>query len=207
MHTSLLTDVIVSSIQVACVVAVGGALAAIVRVDAADVRYLYWRALLALCLALPWLQARQTIVSAGPASSPALAVTAPAGAVITANAVAVHTPSVDWVSLAGWILIAGIAFRLARVAVGLWRLRRLRTAGYQAPLSDVHDEIQELVRTRAEIRYVPAVSPSPLVFGVLWCSCPRPCACNRPTSGVSCCAMSFFTCAATTGPGWSRRSS
>ena len=60
MDTSLLSDVVVYSVQVACVVAIGGALASIVRIDAADVRYFYWRALLALCLALPWIQVRQT---------------------------------------------------------------------------------------------------------------------------------------------------
>ena len=61
MDTSLLSDVVAYSAQVACVVAIGGALTAIVRIDAAGVRYFYWRALLALCLALPWLQVRQTV--------------------------------------------------------------------------------------------------------------------------------------------------
>ena len=73
MDTSLLSDVVVYSVQVACVVAIGGALASIVRIDAADVRYFYWRALLALCLALPWLQVRQTIVSPMVAATPVLA--------------------------------------------------------------------------------------------------------------------------------------
>ena len=71
MDTSLLSDVVAYSAQVACVVAIGGALAAIVRIDAAGVRYFYWRALLALCLALPWLQVRQTVT---PLVTPASAI-------------------------------------------------------------------------------------------------------------------------------------
>ena len=49
-ETNLLMDVVAYSAQVTCVVALGALLAAVVRVDAAGVRYVYWRALLALCL-------------------------------------------------------------------------------------------------------------------------------------------------------------
>ena len=66
MDTSLLSDLVVYSAQVACVVAVGGGAAALVRIDAAGVRYVYWRALLALCLVLPWLQVRQIVTSVVP---------------------------------------------------------------------------------------------------------------------------------------------
>ena len=58
-ETNLLMDVVAYSAQVACVVAVGAVLAALVRIDAAGVRYVYWRALLAICLVLPWLQVRR----------------------------------------------------------------------------------------------------------------------------------------------------
>ena len=78
MDTSLLSDVVVYSVQVAFVVAIGGALASIVRIDAADVRYFYWRSMLALCLVLPWLQVRQTITSVVP-SAPAVQVTSSSG--------------------------------------------------------------------------------------------------------------------------------
>ena len=40
MDTSLLSDVVVYSVQLAFVVAIGGALTSIVRIDAADVRLL-----------------------------------------------------------------------------------------------------------------------------------------------------------------------
>jgi protein TonB len=163
MDTSLLSDVAVYSIQVACVVVIGGALASAVRIDAADVRYFYWRSVLALCLALPWLQTRQTIVSTGVPASPVSAASFAGDASVAAAPAVMPAMSVDWVAIAGWILGAGMVFRLARVGVGLWRLRRLRTEGHPAPLCDVHDEVQQLVRARAEIRYVS--SGQPVTFG------------------------------------------
>ena len=163
MDTNLLSDVVAYSAQVACVVAIGGALAAIVRIDAAGVRYFYWRALLALCLALPWLQVRQTVAPVM-ASAPAIQVVSSPGRVsVAADAVAIPTASVDWVALVGWVLVAGIVIRLAGVGLGFWRLRRLRTEGYLAPLCDPHDDVQQLVRARAEIRYVS--SGQPVTFG------------------------------------------
>jgi TonB family protein len=163
MDTRLLSDVVVYSVQVACVVGIGGVLAAIVRIDAADVRYFYWRSMLALCLALPWLQVRQTIASVE-APAPEVQVASSLGSITAAvDAAAIPTPSVDWLMLVGWVLVAGIVIRLAGVGVGLWRIRRLRADGYLAPLCDVHDDMQQLVRARAEIRYVS--SGQPVTFG------------------------------------------
>ena len=162
MDTSLLSDVVVYSIQVACVVVIGGALASAVRIDAADVRYFYWRSLLALCLAMPWLQARQTIVAPVVPAAPIAAAPSAGDATIAVAAAAMPATPIDWVVIVSWVLVAGMVFRLARVGVGLWRLRRLRTEGYAEPC-DVHDEMQQLVRTRAEIRYVP--SGQPVTFG------------------------------------------
>jgi len=53
-----LTNLVAYSAQLACVAAAGSLLASLVRIDAASVRYTYWRALLALCILLPWLQGR-----------------------------------------------------------------------------------------------------------------------------------------------------
>jgi protein TonB len=69
----------------------------------------------------------------------------------------------DWKALVLGILVTGVVFRLFRVGVGSWRLRRLRQTGRLAPRCRVHDEAQELVRARAEIRYVP--SGQPVTFG------------------------------------------
>jgi TonB family protein len=161
MDASLLSDVIAHGVQVACIVAVGGALAAIIRIDAADLRYLYWRALLALCLVLPWIQVRQRIESSAPIS--AVAAEVGGGEVAAAGDLSTMPSTVDWLSLVGWVLVAGIVFRLVRVAIGLWRLRQLRTAGRIAQPCEAHEDAQGLVRARAEIRYVP--SGQPVTFG------------------------------------------
>lgn len=42
--------------QLLCLVATAGLVAALLRVDAAGVRFVYWRSVLALSLALPWTQ-------------------------------------------------------------------------------------------------------------------------------------------------------
>jgi hypothetical protein len=60
-HSILLTDLIAWSAQAACLAAVGGLLPGLLRLDAPGVRYAYFRALLAVCLALPWLQSRQAM--------------------------------------------------------------------------------------------------------------------------------------------------
>ena len=44
--------------QILCIVALGAWLPAVLRLDAAEVRYAYWRGLGVLCLAIPWIQAR-----------------------------------------------------------------------------------------------------------------------------------------------------
>jgi protein TonB len=164
MESTLLVNLVAYSAQVALVVAVGAALAALVRVDAAGVRYVYWRALLAICLLLPWLQVRRSIVVALPPSSTSTIASTPVdGITVSAAASAIPSPAMDWAALAVWAFAAGVAFRLCRTVLGLWRLRRLRRAGVLAPECDVHTEMLQLVRARAEIRYVR--SGQPVTFG------------------------------------------
>jgi TonB family protein len=160
--TDLLMDVVAYSAQVTCVVAVGAMLAALVPVDAAGVRYLYWRALLALCLLLPWLQVRRSIVVALPPSS-TIASPPTESIAMSAAASSIPAPITDWVALAAWVLAAGVVVRAFCTGIGLWRLRRLRHTGVLAPACDVHDEVQQLVRVRAEIRYVRGGQP--VTFG------------------------------------------
>jgi protein TonB len=162
MDATLLGNLVAYSAQVALLVLVGAGLAALVRIDAAGVRYVYWRALLALCLILPWLPVRRSVVvtiadtvpiALLPSSSvPVGAQTAPLPAGVT-----------DWMSLLGWVIVAGVVLRVCWVGLGLWRLRRLRLAATIAPPCLVHEESQEIVRARAEIRYVS--SGQPVTFG------------------------------------------
>ena len=128
MDTSLLSDVVVYSVQVACVVAIGGVLTAIVRIDAADVRYFYWRSMLALCLALPWLQVRQTVTSiVAPAPQVQVASSSEHGAAVDASAI--PAPTLTGSRSSDGSSSTGMVIRLAGIGIGFWRLRRLRTAG------------------------------------------------------------------------------
>jgi TonB family protein len=68
--------------------------------------------------------------------------------------------------LVGIVLASGAALRFAWLAGGLVRLRRLRRAGARVPESPANDEVQTLLRARAEIRYVDAVG-QPVTFGFL----------------------------------------
>jgi TonB family protein len=162
MDATLLSDVLAFSAQVACVVAVGSLLPLLVRIDAAGVRYAYWRVLLALCLALPWLQSRQSVSPV--IEAVATAAIAPAAVLPMVQGGAPPVPAFEWAPFIGWILVAGIALRLSRFGLGLWRLRRLRALGRRAPASEEHEELQWRVGARAEIRYVEAGQP--VTFGV-----------------------------------------
>jgi TonB family protein len=73
--------------------------------------------------------------------------------------------SVDWIAIAIWLAAAGVVARLAWIAIGLVRLRRLRTAGQQSPDTTDQDDLQRILGTRAEVRYVDTL-PHPVTFGV-----------------------------------------
>jgi len=156
--THLVADVLAVSAQIACVIALAGVIASIVRIDAASVRYQYWRAILLLCVALPWLQPRQPpgpilkVVSA--LALPTMIPVEPA-----ATTVRVTPPELPWAIVASSIVVAGIAVMLAGVVIGLLRLRRFRRLGVEAAPNADHDDLQWALGTRAEIRYVPDIQP------------------------------------------------
>ena len=157
--SALLSDVMVWSAQVACIAAIGGLLPSLFRLEAPGVRYTYFRALLALCLVLPWLQERQATF---PGVTTGTVTTAFVG--VPADVVAM-TPRVSWITVLAVCLALGIVARGAWVAVGLVRLARLRTAGYVMPWQKDHDDLQRMLDTRAEIRYVVGIG-QPVTFGV-----------------------------------------
>jgi TonB family protein len=163
MDAPLLGNLLAYSAQVALLVVLGAGLAAVVRIDAPAVRYVYWRALLALCLVLPWLPARRSMVVTI-TDTTAIALLPPSGLPAGAHTAPIVAGTFDWMSLIGWVLVSGVVVRVCWVGVGLWRLRRLRRAGIVAPSCPVHEEMQELVRARAEIRYVS--SGQPVTFGL-----------------------------------------
>jgi len=162
MDATLLGNLVAYSAQVALLVVVGAGLAALVRVDAAGVRYVYWRALLALCLILPWLPVRRSVVVTIADTVP-IALLPSSSVSVGAQTAPVPAGVTDWVSLLGWVIVAGVVLRVCWVGLGLWRLRRLSRAGTIAAPCVIHEEAQDLVRARAEIRYVS--SGQPVTFG------------------------------------------
>jgi periplasmic protein TonB len=154
----LVVDVLAFSAQIACVIAIAGVIASIVRIDAASVRYQYWRAVLLLCVALPWLQPRQppgpvlTVVSV--LALPTMTAVEP-----IATTDRVTPPGLPWALIASAIVVAGIGVMLAGVVIGLLRLRRFRRLGIEAAPNADHDDLQWALGTHAEIRYVPDIQP------------------------------------------------
>ena len=101
MDATLLGNLVAYSAQVALLVLVGAGLAALVRVDAAGVRYVYWRALLALCLILPWLPVRRSVLVTIADTVPIALLPSSSLPVGTQTAL-VPAGVTDWVSLLGW---------------------------------------------------------------------------------------------------------
>ncbi len=161
MDAVTVSNLLAYSAQIVGIAAVGSLLSVLLRVDAAGVRYAYWRLLLVLCLILPWVQGRHEPATDQAASS-AVSTTQAATAAVATD-VGIGPASFDWAPLLFGVLVAGAMVRLMWLAAGLVRLRRLRTAGHLAAPCDEHDELQRLI-ARAEIRYVPDIS-QPLTFG------------------------------------------
>jgi protein TonB len=156
------SNLVAYSAQVALVAAGGTLLLMLLRVHAPAVRYAYWRALLALCLALPWIQGRQM------QAPEQLVVDVSVGAADAAGvAAATAAPSMslpDWSALVLWTIAGGASLRLLWMAVSLYRLRRLRMAG--APGADPQErELQDTIGITARIRYADEIA-QPVTFGL-----------------------------------------
>jgi TonB family protein len=159
--STLLTDLIAWSAQAACIVAIGGLLPTLLRLEAPAVRYTYFRALLALCLALPWMQGRQAVFARATMDD-----FAPVLIGVTTSAEAMTAAStIPWLTALAICVALGIVVRGTWMAIGLRRLARLRTAGYVLPWCEDHDEPQRALGTRAEIRYVVGLR-QPVTFGL-----------------------------------------
>jgi protein TonB len=161
MDTLTLTNLAAYSAQVVSIVLVATAVAALMRIDVPGLRYIFWRGVLALCLLLPLLQARQT-----PQRPAAGSVSVETGIAVSVTPSGPARSSVDWTALAVPLLAAGAAARLGWLAVSFGRLRRLRRRGAPAAACAAHDELQQIIGTRCEIRYVAGLR-QPATFGLL----------------------------------------
>jgi protein TonB len=166
----LLTNVAAYSAQVLCLAALGGLLSAVVRINTPAVRYAYWRALVVLCIALPWLQGRQVPATDASVIRDSVFLLAPeTGAAWQDGATAPAAPSPatvpPWPTIALVLLTAGAGARLLWLTVGLMRLGRLRRAGQVAELSDDEETLRAAIAPRASVREVAGLR-QPVTFGL-----------------------------------------
>ncbi len=153
------------SAQVALIV--GAALLSLrmLRLDAPAVRYTLLRAVLAVCLLAPLLQARQPLARPGARASADLGGARLASAADEdRDAPALGSPLAPLALPLRLVVATGTALRLLWIGAGLVRLRRLRRAGQATAGIGEHDELQALLGTRAAVRYVPQLG-QPVTFG------------------------------------------
>jgi TonB family protein len=156
-------------LQSTAVVAVALGALRLLRIHAPGPRYAALRGTLAFAMALPLLQPRVTTETA--TLSPlvmernAALHRSPAAGVAPAPITADASPLQGglWASLAGIVLLVGIAVRLVWLGAGLWRLQRLRSAG-EIAAGEEHKDLQQVIGTSAALRYVAGLE-QPLTFG------------------------------------------
>ena len=157
-----LGNVLAWSLQAAVIVGAACVLPWLLRLDAAGVRYAYWRGVALLCLALPWIQPYRQVH----ASPPSAAVTVVDTFATSAVSSAAHTiPHTDWAAVAFATMAIGIVLRLLWLGFGLVKLRQLHLSAAMEPTVVVDADLQSTLGTRAHIRYAPDLD-QPVTFGV-----------------------------------------
>jgi TonB family protein len=160
------------SLQVAVVVAAAGLIARLLHVDAPGARYAWWRVVLVLCLALPALQPWQHPAAATDTLLVADARPGTQSERLTGSAVAPPDAPARFArrgaaaALITVTLALGTALRLAWLAAGLYRLRRVRQSGPGADCVELYGDVQALMQVQAEFRCVDALR-QPATFGIL----------------------------------------
>lgn len=150
------------TVQVALVVALATVVGWLLRIETPGVRYVYWRAIFALCVVLPFIQGRElTDLTVATTTSVAESI----ASVSTSAPGTTTRSSFDPWPLLLPALVTGVALRLLWLAFSLIRLRRLRHAGEPANQTAIHRELQEWIGVRCEIRYVPQLR-QPVTFGL-----------------------------------------
>lgn len=162
MDAITLTNVFAYSAQIASIALVAGALPTLLRLQSPVVRHSYWRAVLAVCLLLPWLQTPQRVTEGQSAVGHVT--------VFTLESLAIGSPSpvataLAWPAFVLMSLAVGAMARLTWLVVGWLRLCRLRTRGEPAGDDDYVD-LQRAAGARAEIRYL-ADLEQPVMFGIV----------------------------------------
>jgi TonB family protein len=159
---TVIHNLVAGSAQLVLIVTGAALLERLVRVDAAGVRYFYWRAIAALCVVLPWIQSYQPAGRQAPAAGTGTVEVVAAGVSAAAASPIGHT---DWAAIAALAIAAGAGGRLLWIAGGFMTLRRLR--GEAAPVTACApgSDLQQTLGTHAEIRYAAHLA-HPVTFGV-----------------------------------------
>jgi TonB family protein len=160
--THVLANLLPWSLQVAAIVAIASLLPWLVRLDAAGVRYVYWRAVAVLCLTLPWIQPYRNL----PVSARAAVSTDSTRATAAVGVVAQTVPQTNWESLLVWVLLIGIVVRFAWLAIGLVRLRTIRRNAARDSVAALDGDLQNILGTQSAIRYVRDIE-QPITFGLI----------------------------------------
>ena len=151
-------------VQTTILVAVALAAIRLLRLDAPAVRYHFLRALLVICLALPFVQPR--VEQVAPRQQAPVAASAPSATRVWSSApreIGSRMP-LSLPDAALMLVATGVVLRFSWIAAGFWRLRRLRRAGEAAGSLDACDDLANTVTRAASIRFVPQLG-QPLTFG------------------------------------------
>ena len=162
------------NLQIVLLAIVAMVLVRLLRIHAPVLRHAVWRAILVVCLALPLLQpwrsttltgslfvldGADTVSVAGGAGQSAAAGTARSTVRLSRFFIS------NWPALAATVLMAGVFLRLVWLALGIYRLQRIRRAGTMLGKSADCDEIEILIEAGAEIRRVERLG-QPVTFGI-----------------------------------------
>jgi periplasmic protein TonB len=151
-------------VQTTILVAVALAAIRLLRLDAPAVRYHFLRALLVICLALPFVQPRVEQVE--PRQQATVAASAPSATRVWSSApreIGSRMP-LSLPDAAMMLVATGMVLRFSWIAAGFWRLRRLRRVGEAAGSLEACDDLAGTVTRAASIRFVPQLG-QPLTFG------------------------------------------
>jgi TonB family protein len=160
MEIASLPNLLSVAAQIGCIAIMAGLAISLLRITAPDLSYFLWRIVLVVCLAVPWMQTPQTRVELAAETLFADVATSIGPARPTSGPSAF---TIDWTFVVTAILVGGALLRLAWVAVGLLRLRRFRASG-DPMVDDDHAELQQVLGTCADVRFVEAL-PQPAAFG------------------------------------------
>lgn len=152
-------NVIAYVVQVSVIAAATGGCLALARIRTPGIRYAAWTALLWLAVVLPLVQpwhVTTTIVAGAPAVTTAIAAAPSVDVDAGAERSPVSAPQRARLEPMMLVLPAGVAARLLWLLAGALRLRRI--AGRAIPDHSDAVDLQNVMRTRADIRYSPDVA-------------------------------------------------